>query len=669
MKSRGLVLPLIAGILASTAAAQTPQHGSLTKLTVPKELPRAGASTQPQSSSLASAGADDCANASTSAISGTGTFPVNSTGATDSPQVDTGCVQPHLDVWFRYTATYTGSITLNTCGGVGTDSVIVVWSGSTCPAGTSLACNDDFCGLESSLTFPITNGSVYLIQMGSFGSNPGYSGTFNLSAPPPPPANDECTAPITVVGIGTFPFDNTAATTSVSGQTEAPCFIFGTTAVISDVWFTWTAPMTGIATFATCGTTTVDTKIAAYPGAVCPTAGTVLACNDDACGPFQSSIEFPVTGGSAYMLQIGLYPFALGGAGNFSLAVAPPPGPPTAASMNVDIGPTASAAGIPTSTYGAAAAMPGVWNARSPTVSSSLMNDLAGAPCQALLTRTGTSLNDFAFDNLGTSGDDQALLDDAQDCGGTGGTTTWTFSNLFGGNYTVYTYAWAPDSNLFVSSVSVAGSPDPAQSVGGAWTGAHVLGTTYARHAVTGVPSLGSIAITVSTVTSFSTLNGFQIIREGSSFSGYCFGDGTGTACPCGNSGALGNGCANSIVPTGGNLTASGLASVAADSIVITGSGMPNATCLYFQGTSQISVTFGDGLRCAGGTVIRLGTKANVLGTSSYPTGGDLSVSVRGAVPLAGAIRNYQCWYRNAAAFCTASTFNLTNGVSIPWTP
>ncbi|MEQ1728806.1 MAG: hypothetical protein ABL982_10525, partial [Vicinamibacterales bacterium] len=36
----------------------------------------------------------------------------------------------------------------------------------------------------------------------------------------------------------------------------------------------------------------------------------------------------------------------------------------------------------------------------------------------------------------------------------------------------------------------------------------------------------------------------------------YCFGDGTGTACPCGNAGAAGNGCASSINANGANLAA-----------------------------------------------------------------------------------------------------------------
>jgi hypothetical protein len=99
---------------------------------------------------------------------------------------------------------------------------------------------------------------------------------------------------------------------------------------------------------------------------------------------------------------------------------------------------------------------------------------------------------------------------------------------------------------------------------------------------------------------------------------------------------------------------------------------MPNSSALYFQGTTQqnggLGSLFGDGLRCAGGSVIRLGTKTNVGGQSQYPVGGDLSVSVRGNVVAPGT-RTYQCWYRNAAAFCTASTFNLSNGMSIAWQP
>ncbi len=151
----------------------------------------------------------------------------------------------------------------------------------------------------------------------------------------------------------------------------------------------------------------------------------------------------------------------------------------------------------------------------------------------------------------------------------------------------------------------------------------------------------------------------------------FCFGDGSGTACPCTNNSTPGNGegCLNSL-GMGGKLGAVGGASLAADTVVLSGTQMPNSSALYFQGTSQQSAgagaIFGDGLRCAGGAIIRLGTKNNVSGASTYPAAGDPSVSVRGLVTMPGT-RTYQCWYRNAAAFCTASTFNLSNGVEIVW--
>jgi len=45
------------------------------------------------------------------------------------------------------------------------------------------------------------------------------------------------------------------------------------------------------------------------------------------------------------------------------------------------------------------------------------------------------------------------------------------------------------------------------------------------------------------------------------------------------------------------------------------GSQMTNSSALYFQGTTQMAggagIAFGDGLRCAGGSIVRLGTKTN----------------------------------------------------------
>ncbi len=152
----------------------------------------------------------------------------------------------------------------------------------------------------------------------------------------------------------------------------------------------------------------------------------------------------------------------------------------------------------------------------------------------------------------------------------------------------------------------------------------------------------------------------------------FCAGDGSGTACPCANESPAGQGrgCLHSL-GTCGLLGATGTASVSNDTVVLQGSSMPNASALYFQGTAQLGagggVVFGDGLRCVGGSIVRLGTKTNAGGSSQYPAAGDASVSVKGGV-VAGDVRHYQVWFRNAASFCTAATFNLTNGYSITWT-
>lgn len=152
----------------------------------------------------------------------------------------------------------------------------------------------------------------------------------------------------------------------------------------------------------------------------------------------------------------------------------------------------------------------------------------------------------------------------------------------------------------------------------------------------------------------------------------FCAGDGSATACPCANPGASGHGCANSVAPAGALLIASGAASITNDALVLSGSSMPENSVLYFQGTSSSNggqgVVFGDGLRCIAGAIVRLGTKANVGGASQYPGPLDLPVALRGGVTVASD-RFYQAWYRNASAYCTVATFNLTNGVRVSWVP
>src|ERR1700741_4178727 len=91
----------------------------------------------------------------------------------------------------------------------------------------------------------------------------------------------------------------------------------------NDQWFRWSAFATGQGTLSTCTLTTVDTKIAAYPN-VCPTVAvqSALGCNDDNCpAALQSSLCWPVTSGSLYLIQMGTFPGATGGAGQFGITI------------------------------------------------------------------------------------------------------------------------------------------------------------------------------------------------------------------------------------------------------------------------------------------------------------------------------------------------------------
>ncbi|MFN9754865.1 MAG: hypothetical protein ACK58X_00480 [Planctomycetota bacterium] len=85
------------------------------------------------------------------------------------------------DAWFSYAATTTGSLTVSLCSQATWDTVIQAFSGA-CGTLTSLGCNDDSCGAQSSLTFSVTAGQTYRIRVGGFS---GATGAFRLNVTPP----------------------------------------------------------------------------------------------------------------------------------------------------------------------------------------------------------------------------------------------------------------------------------------------------------------------------------------------------------------------------------------------------------------------------------------------------------------------------------------------------
>jgi hypothetical protein len=161
----------------------------------------------------------------------------------------------------------------------------------------------------------------------------------------------------------------------------------------------------------------------------------------------------------------------------------------------------------------------------------------------------------------------------------------------------------------------------------------------------------------------------------------FCAGDGVDpvvtTPCPCANPGGTGRGCANSVAGSQGARLYS-LGSVSPDSVDLYAISMPSpAVAVILQGDQSVpsGFAFGDGIRCASGNLLRLAVLNAPNGVSSYPNGGQPTITERSAQlgdPIApGDLRDYQVWYRDSdAAFCprpAGGDWNVTNAVRIAW--
>ncbi|MBK8096109.1 MAG: hypothetical protein IPK26_03330 [Planctomycetes bacterium] len=218
------------------------------------------------------------------------------------------------DVWFLYVATCTGQATFDTCSATRTfDTTLEVFDGVAQPCGsmTGGVCNDDTCGLQSSVTINVTTGNPYYIRVGGFNSG---TGNFDLNITCTGGGgvqNDECTNPTVLVDGPNGPFTNAGSTTSTPPW---PCAGGG-----NDVWFLYVASCTGTLTFDTCSpNTTYDTALEVYD-ATCGGCGTftIGTCNDDSCG-LQSSVTVCATTGQLFYLRVGGF---VGLTGNFDLNV------------------------------------------------------------------------------------------------------------------------------------------------------------------------------------------------------------------------------------------------------------------------------------------------------------------------------------------------------------
>ncbi len=657
-------------------------------------------------------GSDSCATPTPIAGVGQHAFS-NASGTTGTEGQPVCSVTAGRDVWFVWTAPATAMYSVDTCGQTVIDSVLAVYAGTACPTGAALACSDDACGLQTTISFQATAGASYVLQLGSYDTTPGGPGTFTIGVTVP---CGSAVGPDVIVGDLTGPSNY-----AMTGALDA--ISIGTTSCnLGDVWLNWIAGnnqhpviggnlyryrvQDGAGRFEQIGQSWLKHGFYALSGNLCcancsATDGTHLGvgCSD----PYTSGRNGSQSGlGPRWQVNASTGVFTY-----------PPANPGYS-------GTTARRLEFATADVDTAPGVRYFGEAQYVTPDDAAAGNQNNNASYREMTTSGAA---FAF--TGSTHREQSAIEawavcetgvgrsDVQVTGDGFFEVAWKVTSLGGGQYH-YEYLVhnlnshrsggsfsIPVGNATITNVGYHGvvyrngdgqgnlSNDSTD-----WAATNASGTlTWATQTEAQNPNANALRWGTSTNFRFDanvapaagtgtlalwrsgspgTATVLVEVPGGATSIPFCFGDGSATACPCANHGLAGNGCANSTNANGAHLAVSGSPSVSADTFTLLGSGMPDNSAIYFQGTNQMNggsgTGFGDGHRCAGGLIHRLGSKSNSAGASQYPGPGDGAISVLG-VTVAGDVRTYQVWYRDSASFCSSDTFNLSNGHQVTWVP
>lgn len=209
----------------------------------------------------------------------------------------------HRGSFWTFEAPASGQVTITTCETPDStvDSRLAVFTGG-CQDPQWIACNDNSCGVFSTVSFYATCGETFTVVVGTAdGSIGNWTLTVNQAGTP---CNDACNSPKQV-----FLGHNTVTNVGATGETVVPAACGGQPMVISkDVFYTYVAEATGTATVSTCGLVNFNSRIAVYTGSCA--APTWVACNDDApdCHYYSSTVSFPTTCFETYTIVLGETP-------------------------------------------------------------------------------------------------------------------------------------------------------------------------------------------------------------------------------------------------------------------------------------------------------------------------------------------------------------------------
>ncbi|MEO0651561.1 MAG: hypothetical protein AAFZ65_12875 [Planctomycetota bacterium] len=245
-----------------------------------------------------SLGTDECADAVALPLGLTSGTTLGATPSAVAPDCNLGGgVGP--DVWYRFDAEQSGRLNVAACN-VEFDAVVGVFEGA-CGGLVQIACADFGCsGAQGAwLDVDVVAGQTYSISVAGSPTGSAPSGGFELiltlDTVDFPDACDQAQ-----------PIEEGVLTGSNVGYTDdgyLPCFIG------ADRWYRYQASGDGSLVVSSCvpvGFSSLELSLAAYED--CSGEGLPLACSTLKCfsmGGFGAELEFPVTAGRTYLVQLG----------------------------------------------------------------------------------------------------------------------------------------------------------------------------------------------------------------------------------------------------------------------------------------------------------------------------------------------------------------------------
>lgn len=255
-------------------------------------------------------------------ISCTATTSTNINATTTTGPPAPGCAAfSSADVWFRFVAPAGGAMNIETTAGTLTDGGMAIYSAPSCSGAFTLVACDDNNGpgnMSYLARTGLTAGATYYVRVWG---NGGATGTFDICAVAP--LNDDpCTAYALAVNSTCT---NTAASnvqaTNTAGVPAPTCASY----TGGDVWFSFVAPVNGVANIETVAGTMTDSGMELYSATACNGTFTSIQCdNNNGPGNMSEILRTGLTAGQTYYIRL----WGLSGAtGTFNICVwaTPPP--------------------------------------------------------------------------------------------------------------------------------------------------------------------------------------------------------------------------------------------------------------------------------------------------------------------------------------------------------